>query len=193
MDTNSKQNNGMKKKILNITAAALSIGALFAVNALAADELATRANQTITSFQNADPNLKSFMANSAGYAVFPSIGKGGLVVGGARGSGLLFVNGAIAGRTTMTQGSIGAQAGGQTFSQIIVFESPTAVSNFKDGKFQLGADVNAVALSSSVSKSVPLSYTRGLAVFTMAQSGLMVQAAVSGQRFSFEPLMPTGR
>jgi lipid-binding SYLF domain-containing protein len=183
----------MKKRILNLTVAALSAAALFAVNALAADDLAPRAQQTIASFQTANPNLKSFMDSSAGYAVFPSIGKGGLVVGGARGAGLLYVNGAVAGRTTMTQGSIGAQAGGQTFSQIIVFQSPSAVSNFKDGKFQLGADVNAVALSTSVSKSVPLTYSRGLAVFTMQQSGLMVQAAVSGQRFSFEPLMPTGR
>ncbi|HLX69359.1 MAG TPA: lipid-binding SYLF domain-containing protein [Verrucomicrobiae bacterium] len=183
----------MKKKILNITVAALSTAALFAVNALAADDLAVRAQQTIANFQAADSSLKSFMDSSAGYAVFPSVGKGGLIVGGARGAGLLFENGAIAGRTTLTQGSIGAQAGGQTFSQIIVFQSPSAVSNFKDGKFQLGADVNAVALSSSVSKSVPLSYTRGLAVFTMQQSGLMVQAAVSGQRFTFEPLMPTGR
>jgi lipid-binding SYLF domain-containing protein len=184
----------MKKKMLNITAAALSAAAaLFAVNAFAADDLAARCQQTIASFQNANPNLQSFMANSAGYAVFPSIGKGGLVVGGARGTGLLYENGAIAGRTTLTQGSFGAQVGGQTFSQIIVFESPSAVSNFKNGKFQLGADVNAVALSASVSKSVPLTYSRGLAVFTMQQSGLMVQAAVSGQRFSFEPLMPTGR
>src|SRR5215469_13531087 len=164
----------MKKKIFSITAAALSTAALFAVNDLAADDLAARSQQTIASFQTANPNLKSFMDSSAGYAVFPSVGKGGLVIGGARGSGLLFVNGEIAGKTTLTQGSIGAQAGGQTFSQLIVFESPTGVSNFKDGKFQLGADVNAVALSTSVSKSVPLSYTRGLAVFTMQQSGLMV-------------------
>jgi lipid-binding SYLF domain-containing protein len=183
----------MKKKILNITAAALSIGALFAVNALAADDLTVQAKQTITEFQNANPSLKSFMDSSAGYAVFPSVGKGGLIVGGARGSGLLFEKGAITGRTTLTQGSIGAQAGGQTFSQLIVFESPTAVSSFKNGKFQLGAAVNAVAISSSVSKSVPLTYSQGLAVFTMAKSGLMVQAVVGGQKFSFEPLMPTGR
>lgn len=184
----------MKKTIFNITvAAALSTAALFAVNARAADDLAMRAKQTIADFQNADPNLAAFMNNSAGYAVFPSVGKGGLVVGGARGAGLLFENGAITGRTTLTQGSIGAQAGGQTFSQIIVFQSPSAVSSFKNGKFQMSADVNAIALSSSVSKTLPLTYTRGLAVFTMARSGLMAQATVGGQRFSFEPLTPTGR
>src|SRR5215469_6789148 len=109
----------MKKKIFSITMAALSTAALFAVNAVASDDLAVRAHQTIADFQNANGNLKSFMDSSAGYAVYPSIGKGGLVVGGARGTGLLFENGAITGRTTVTQGSIGAQAGGQTFSQII--------------------------------------------------------------------------
>jgi lipid-binding SYLF domain-containing protein len=140
-----------------------------------------------------DSNLKPFMDNAAGYAVFPSVGKGGFIVGGARGRGLLFEKGMATGQTTLTQASIGAQVGGQTFSQIICFESPTALNNFKNGNFQLSADVNAIAISSSVSKSVPLTYTRGLAVFTMAKSGLMVQATVGGQKFSFEPLTPTGR
>lgn len=174
--------------------AALSTAALFAVNSVAADEdLTAQAKQTIADFQSADANLSAFMANSAGYAVFPSVGKGGLVVGGAHGTGVLFENGVVTGRTTLTQGSIGAQAGGKTFSQILVFQSPTGVSDFKNGKFQLGADVNAIAISASVSKTLPLTYTRGVAVFTMAQRGLMFQAAVSGQRFSFEPLVPTGR
>lgn len=183
----------MKNKFLNITVAALSIGAFFAVNAFGADDLGPQARQTVADFQNANPNLKSFMDNSAGYAVFPRVDKGGLVIGGARGTGLLFENGVITGRTTLTQGSIGAQVGGQRFSQIICFQSPAALSDFKNGHFQLGADIGAVAISSSVQKSLPLSYTRGVAVFTMAQSGLMVQATVGGQKFSFEPLMPTGR
>ena len=183
----------MKKKIFNITATALSAAFLFAVNAFAADDLSAQAQQTIADFQTADPSLTSFMNNSAGYAVFPRVSKGGLVVGGARGTGVLFQNGAIVGRTRLTQGSIGAQAGGQTFSQIICFENPTALNNFKSGNFSLGADVNAIAITASVSKSLPLTYTRGVAVFTRPISGLMVQATVGGQRFSFEPLVPTGR
>lgn len=182
----------MKKKFLKVTVAALSIGALFAVNALA-DDMAMQAQQTIANFQNADPSLKGFMDSAAGYAVFPKVGKGGLVIGGARGTGVLYERGAITGRTTLTQGSIGAQAGGQTFSQIICFETPTALNSFKSGNFSLGADVNAIAISSSVSKSVPLSYNKGVAVFTQPISGLMVQATVGGQKFSYEPLMPTGR
>lgn len=190
----------MKKIILRITVAALSAGAFFAINARAADDLALRTKQTIADFQSADPGLRSFMNNAAGYAVFPTVDKGGLVIGGAHGDGLLFQNGVIVGRTSLTQASIGAQAGGEKFSQIIVFESPAALASFKNGKFELGADINAVAISQSVSKTAPLTYTRGLAVFTMQQNGLMAEAAVSGQKFSFQaftpaaqPLVPTGR
>lgn len=187
----------MKRNILKL--AALSIGAFFAVNAFAADDLAARAQQTIADFQSANPSLRTFMNNSAGYAVFPSVGKGGLVFGGARGQGLLFENGAITGRTRLTQASFGAQVGGQTFSQIIVFENPAAVSNFKSGRLQLGAGASAVAVSKSAQAGVPLTYSQGLAVFTMQQSGLMVAATVGGQKFSFEPvtasqpIAPTGR
>ena len=185
----------MKKKIVNLTVAALSMGALLTVTALAADEsdLQARSQQTIADFQNANPNLQSFMKSAAGYAVFPSVGKGGLVFGGARGQGLLFENGAVTGRTTLTQASFGAQAGGQTFSQIICFQDSAALSNFKNGNFSMSADVNAVAINTSVTKTLPLSYTKGIAVFTMARSGLMGQAAIGGQKFNFEPLTPTGR
>jgi hypothetical protein len=104
-----------RAEIQGPTAAALSTTAHFAVNALADDDLSVRAKQTIADFQNADSSLKGFMDSSAGYAVFPSVGKGGLIVGGARGTGVLFEYGAITGRTTMTQGSVGARLEGKRF------------------------------------------------------------------------------
>jgi lipid-binding SYLF domain-containing protein len=157
----------------------------------AADDLGTQARQTVANFVNADPGLQTFIDNSAGYAVFPDVGKGGFIVGGARGKGVLFEKGVITGQTTMTQASIGAQAGGQSFAQIIFFENPGAVSDFKGGKFALGADMSAVAISRGASKSAK--FRGGVAVFTQPKSGLMVQASVGGQKFSFEPLIsPTG-
>ena len=102
-----------------------------------------------------------------------------------RGKGLLFVNGSPAGTATMTQASIGAQAGGQTFSEIIVFENPAAVSYFKDGKFEMSADVSAVAVKEGASSSAK--YKEGVAVFTMPKSGLMAQASIGGQKFKFTP------
>lgn len=157
----------------------------------AAEDLGTQARQTVANFVNTDPGLQTFIDKSAGYAVFPDVGKGGFIVGGARGKGVLFEKGVITGQTTMTQASIGAQAGGQSFAQIIFFQNAGAVSDFKDGKFALGADISAIAISQGASKSAK--FSSGVAVFTMPKSGLMVQASVGGQKFSFEPLIsPTG-
>jgi lipid-binding SYLF domain-containing protein len=93
----------------------------------------------------------------------------------------------------MTQGSIGAQAGGQTFAQLILFQTQAALDNFKSGKFSLGADVSAVAVTEGASKNAR--FKEGIAVFTLPIKGLMVQATVGGQKFSFQPeaMEPTGR
>jgi len=183
----------MKQKRTDVIWAAVCVMAIsLTLNGRADNDLPLQAKQTIADFQNADPGLKTFFDNAAGYAVFPDVGKGGFIVGGARGKGLLFEKGTITGQTTMTQASIGAQAGGQSFAQIIFFESPGAVSDFKSGKFELGADVSAVAVSQGASQSA--NYKKGVAVFTKPKSGLMVQASVGGQKFKFEPLIsPTGK
>ena len=174
-----------------IIASILAAAAALALVSRAAEDLGAEARQTVTNFVNTDPGLQTFIDNSAGFAVFPDVGKGGFIVGGARGKGVLFEKGVITGQTTMTQASIGAQVGGQSFEQIIFFENPGAVSDFKGGRFALGADVSAVAVSQGASKSAK--FSRGVAVFTMPKSGLMVQASVGGQKFSFEPLIsPTG-
>lgn len=183
----------MKQKIPNLILPAISVMALFLTsNVRAANDLQLQSQQAIADFQAADPEIKSFIDNSAGYAVFPDVGKGGFIVGGARGKGLLFEKGTITGQATMTQASIGAQAGGQSFAQIIFFETPGAVSDFKSGKFEMGADVSAVVVSQGASKSAK--YKDGVAVFAMPKKGLMVQASVGGQKFKFEPLIsPTGK
>jgi lipid-binding SYLF domain-containing protein len=172
--------------------AILATVATLTLDSRAADDLGAQARQTVANFVSTDPTLQSLLDNSSGYAVFPDVGKGGFIIGGARGKGVLFQKGVITGRTTMTQASIGAQAGGQSFAQIIVFQNSEAVSNFKDGKFELSADVSAVAISQGAAKAAK--FTRGVAVFTQPKSGLMVQASVGGQKFSFEPLIsPTGK
>jgi len=114
-------------------------------------------------------------------------------VGGAGGKGVVYQKGNPVGRATMTQASIGAQAGGQTFSQVIFFETPAALSDFKSGKFEMSADISAVAAAEGASKSA--NYKKGVAVFTLSKRGLMVQASVGGQKFKFEPnvVEPTGR
>jgi lipid-binding SYLF domain-containing protein len=148
-------------------------------------EMVSEAHATIEKFKKADPGLSSFFDRSAGYAVFPNAGKGGLVVGGAHGEGVLFVKGKPVGKASMTQVSIGAQAGGQGFSEIIFFETVAAVTSFQRGETKFSGQVSAVALKSGASADAR--YQEGVAVFTATKGGLMLEASVGGQKFSFEP------
>jgi lipid-binding SYLF domain-containing protein len=182
----------MKRKIIGMALAIFSVAtALSVVSARAEDDLKTESQQAVGSFLSTDPSLKKFIDESSGYAIFPSVAKGGLVVGGAHGKGLLYEKGVVTGQTSVSQASIGAQAGGQSFSEIIFFQSPQAVGDFKTGKFEMSADVSAVAAAQGAAKSAD--YKNGVAVFTLPKKGLMVQASVGGQKFKFEPLQPTGR
>jgi lipid-binding SYLF domain-containing protein len=183
----------MNKKIRNMALAIFSVTAALSVCSVRAEEnLQAESQQTIANFLNADPSMKTLMDAAAGYAVFPDVGKGGFIVGGARGKGMVYQKGGVAiGQATMTQASIGAQAGGQSFAQIIFFETPAALNAFKSSQFEMGADVSAVAVSQGAAKSAK--YREGVAVFTQPKKGLMAQATVGGQRFKFEPLQPTGR
>jgi lipid-binding SYLF domain-containing protein len=150
------------------------------------DNLIAESQQAIGDFVKADPSMASFIQKSTGYAVFPGVGKGGFVVGAARGKGILYDDHKPVGTLAMTQASIGAQAGAQSFAEIIFFESRHALEDFKSGKFEFSAEVSAVAVSAGASKAAD--YKQGVAVFTMAQGGLMFQASVGGQKFKYEPI-----
>jgi lipid-binding SYLF domain-containing protein len=177
----------MKNKIQRIALAAFCVTAVFsALTALAADGLRHESQEALTNFLKADSTLQKFLDESAGYAVFPSVGKGGLVVGAARGKGVVYEKTNAVGVATMTQASIGAQAGGQSFAEIIFFETPDALKDFKAGKFEMSAEVSAVAAAEGASKAAK--YKHGVAVFTLPKKGLMVQASIGGQKFKFESL-----
>ena len=144
------------------------------------------AKNAVTTLKKADPGLKKFFDKSAGYAVFPSVGKGGLVVGGAGGSGYVFEHGKAVGRTTLSQVTVGAQVGGQAYYEIIFFETADALAAFKKGEWTMAAQVSAVALASGASADA--AYKEGVAVFTLSKGGAMAEASVGGQKFSYEPL-----
>ena len=159
---------------------------LLAANVRADDELHANCQQAVADFLKADPTMKRFFDDSAGYAIFPDVGKGGFIVGGARGKGLVYAKTNLVGQTTMTQGSIGAQVGGQVFAEIIFFENATSLEDFKAGKFEMSAEVSAIAAAEGSSRTAR--YKLGVAVFTLPKKGLMVQASIGGQKFTFEPL-----
>ncbi len=149
--------------------------------------LNTKSSNTIELAKKTDPGLQRFFDTAAGYAVFPTVGKGAIGVGGAFGRGQLYEGGGkLAGYCTLTQATIGFQLGGQAYTELIFFETKDALSNFKSGNFAFAAQVSAVALKSGVSANAK--YTDGVAVFTMAEAGLMYEASLGGQKFSYEPL-----
>ena len=159
-------------------------------------------DDTIALFRKAEESGK-FFANAYGYAVFPTIGKGGAGVGGAFGRGRVYEKGKAIGDTSMTQLSIGFQLGGEGFSEIIFFQNADALRKFTAGEFEFGAEASAVAITAgadaragstgvtggaSVDKDkakVVGAYTNGMAVFTVAKGGLMYQAALAGQKYKF--------
>ncbi len=152
-------------------------------------ELEQQADETIAMFKETDPAMKKFFDDSKGYAVFPKIAKGGLIVGGAGGKGVVYECGLlgtrIIGYSTLSQGSIGLQIGGQVFSEIIFFETDVEFDSFKKGTTGFAATASAVAVNAGASAEA--SYEDGVAIFTAGETGLMLQASIGGQGFSFEP------
>jgi len=160
-------------------------------------------SDTVNLFKNAHESA-SFFSNSYGYAVFPTIGKAGFGVGGALGKGRVYRQGRLIGDVTMRQLSVGFQAGGQSYSQMIFFENKRALDDFTSGNFEFGANVGAIAITASASASGGTTgtsaaasgdkkkaatageYHDGMVVFTIAKGGLMYEASVSGQKFSYK-------
>jgi lipid-binding SYLF domain-containing protein len=158
---------------------------------------------TVDVFKDAGQS-SSFFGDSYAYAVFPTIGKGGFVVGGAHGTGRVFIGGRAEGDVTLSQVSVGAQAGGEAFSQIIFFQDKRALKEFESGSFQFGADVSVVAITAAIDGSAGSTganagasagerdantwgrYRKGMVVFTVAKGGAMFDASVVGQKFSFK-------
>jgi lipid-binding SYLF domain-containing protein len=141
---------------------------------------------TIETFKATDSGMKKLFESAAGYAVFPSVGKGGLVLGGAHGRGLVYEKGTLIGSATISQFTIGAQIGGQDFSEVIFFENPAALERFKQSKFEMSAQLSAVAAAEGACRNAK--YVEGVMVFTKVRTGLMAEASVGGQKLSFRPL-----
>lgn len=144
-----------------------------------------RAIDTIAAFKKADPGIDTFFKEAHGYAVFPEITKGAIGIGGAAGDGTVFERGAAIGSTSVSQVTIGLQLGGQTYSEVIFFKDRAALDNFKRGDYEVAAGASAIALKDGVSKTAE--YSNGVAIFTMGTGGLMFEASVGGQKFSYEP------
>jgi lipid-binding SYLF domain-containing protein len=144
---------------------------------------------TVARFQKNDPSMQKFFNEAVGYAVFPTVGEGAVGVGAAHGDGELLVGGKAIGRVAMTQVTVGLQLGGESYSEIIFFSNEHALDGFKHGDFAFAAEAKAVALASGAAANA--AYRDGVAVFTSTIGGLMYQASIGGQKFSFKPFPTT--
>src|SRR4029453_11401290 len=143
------------------------------------------AQETIAVFKKADPGLSRFFDKAVGYAVFPTVTKAAVGVGGATGSGVVFEKGKAIGKASLTQVNVGAQLGGQNYSGVFFFEKAPAFTDFKKGMLALAAQASAIAAAKGASTNAK--YENGVAVFTTGKAGLMFEASVGGQKFAFEP------
>lgn len=144
------------------------------------------ARAVIAKFKEKNPGLGKFFDHAQGYAVFPTVGKGAIGIGGARGKGFVYEHGKLIGRSTLTQVTIGLQLGGQAYSEIVFLEDAKAMESFKRGRLKLDGQASAIAITARA--ALDLAYRNGVAIVTMAKGGLMYEASVGGQKFSFRPL-----
>lgn len=140
-------------------------------------------DDTIGLFKAKDPSIAALFSSAAGYVVLPTVGKGGLIIGGGHGHGEAFEGGAYVGRVSLSELSVGAQVGGQSYSQVVFFETPVDFKRLKDNSFQFGAEVSAVAAQDGVAKNAK--FKDGVATFVIPKEGLMAAASVGGQKLDF--------
>jgi lipid-binding SYLF domain-containing protein len=185
-----------------ILSVALPLG--FSMVSLAAE--AEDYSKTINGFRES-PAVAKFFKDSYGYAVFPTIGKAGFVVGGSYGKGQVYRSGKVTGKSTVVEGSIGFQYGGEAFSEIIFFKDKRTYDQFTSGSFEFDATAQAVAITAGAQVQggttgasagasagpktgvqAETQYVNGMAIFVHAKGGLMVEFSIGGQKFTFEPI-----
>ena len=182
----------------------LPLIALFSLAFVAAPAWADEYQDTINTFKKAIES-SAFFNTAYGYAVFPTIGKGGVGVGGAYGKGRVYEKGKYIGDTSMSQVTVGFQLGGQAYSQIVFFQDARSLKEFTKGDFEFGAEASAVAITAGASAKANTSgssagasatknaaktvgaYNKGMATFTVAKGGLMYEASIGGQKFNYKP------
>jgi len=184
----------------------LVIALIFGVSAVAAAAEVEDYSSTINVFKDS-PAVAKFFENSYGYAVFPTIGKAGFVIGGSYGKGQVYRNGKVTGKTSVIEGSIGFQLGGEAFSEIIFFQDKRAYDEFTSGSFEFGATAQAVVITAGAQAKAGTAgasagasagpktgvqaetdYVKGMATFVHSKGGLMYEASIGGQKFTFDPL-----
>jgi len=150
------------------------------------DKIVADAADAKAAFIKIDASMADLFSKSYGYVIFPNVGKGAFIIGGAGANGVVYENGAQIGTAKLRQVSVGLQAGGQTYREVIFFEDEDAMFRFKENKVEFSGQVSAVAAKSNASANAK--YTDGVQVYTEGKNGLMLEASVGGQKFYYKGL-----
>ena len=176
----------MKSTLRNTVLVPLMLAALSSTFTAWAEDLEAKSTEAVQNFKTADPGLAKFFDKSAGYAILPSVGEGGFIIGGQRGDGLVYEKDKLIGKVTMSEVSVGAQVGGGKFAELIFFETEEALKDFQKSQWVMSAKAKASVAASGVAENAK--YEQGVAVFTLPKKGVMVAAALGGQKFKFEAI-----
>ena len=149
-------------------------------------EIINDAKKAKAAFNQKDPAISKIFASAEGYVIFPNVGKGAYVVGGAAGNGAVYENGNLVGMAKLKQIDVGLQVGGQAYRQVIFFKTEEALSRFKSGNFELAGNASAVVLEDG--KAVSIEFRNDVAVVTMPKAGAMLEVSLGGQKFEYEAL-----
>lgn len=149
------------------------------------EDLVTDARQEKAMIEREHPLMSDYFDSAAGYAIFPNVGKGAYIIGGASGNGVVYDNGMVVGYANLKQVDIGLQLGGKAFVEVLYFETQAALERFKKGGFELSANASAVILDQGFSGD--LEFRDGVAIVTVPKGGAMAGISVGGQRFEYIP------
>jgi lipid-binding SYLF domain-containing protein len=179
----------MRALVMGVAVAMLLLGSVGCSTAprssLDRERLRSEADFALRQMKEADPTLEVFLDRGVGFAMFPSIGKGGMGFGGAWGRGVVYQGGTFVGFTDMTQATVGFQLGAQSYAELIVFQNELVLEQFKSGNFAFAANASAVVVTAGIAGKTD--FRNGTAVFTRPNGGLMYEASIGGQRFTFVP------
>ena len=181
-----KLNLSIKQPRILLLAVSLLIASVGFCQSSKDSKIITDSKSAKQEFINADGLIKNLFNSAAGYVIFPNVGKGGLGVGAASGNGAVYSHGTLIGMAKLSQLTVGFQAGGQAYREVIFFENEAALNKFKENNIQLSAQASAVAVTAGASANAK--YKDGVMIFTKAKGGLMYEASVGGQKFKFRAL-----
>ncbi len=169
-----------------VMACAINMTPMFGQSESKKNKIIADSHTAKAEFIKEDALMKALFDKAYGYVIFPNVGKGGLGVGAASGNGVVYERKMMVGMASLSQVTIGFQAGGQAYREVIFFESKKEMDRFKESKFEFAAEVSAVAVTAGASANAK--YTSGVMVFSMQKGGLMYEASVGGQKFKFKKI-----